>query len=248
MNNSTISLNRLISLLKLTLQINFKRILYTTCIGLGVWVVFLFSIWSFGDVRREMYFNKHEYLFVLSLYITGFIFSGSSFIRLCSKQGTIDYLMIPASNAEKFITEFLLTTFMYHLFFLLTYWIFSVVANSIMNSVFQAYFMPFSFNVAPHGLSLMVYVFIQSIFLFGAASFQKIPLIKTLVWALLVVAVIILLFYITASSIDYSKGTDELAMNRLFYGSLVYYWQYLVIPVGLVFWLLAFLKLKEKEA
>lgn len=248
MNNSTSSLQRLSSLVKLTLHLNLKRMLYTACIGLGVAIVYILIFWSYDVYNRDMIFSQHEYLFVLSLYISGFIFSGSSFVRFRSKQGTIDYLMIPASNTEKFISEVLLTTLVYPLFFLLCYWLFSSLANAILNSVFQASFMPFSVNIAPYGLDLMVYFFIQAIFLFGAASFQKTPLMRIVLWALLVATIIALLFYTAWLNFDYSKGTDELAMNKIFYSSLVYNWRFLAILVGLIFWLLAFLKLKEKEA
>tara|TARA_A100000171_G_scaffold47177_1_gene52852 strand:- start:1843 stop:2589 length:747 start_codon:yes stop_codon:yes gene_type:complete len=248
MNNSTISLQRLSSLVKLTLHLNLKRMLYTACIGLGVAVVYIFIFWGYNVYNRDMIFSRHEYLFVLSLYISGFVFSGSSFIRFRSKQRTIDYLMLPASNTEKFISEVLLTTLVYPLFFLLSYLLFSVMANGILNNVFQAFFMPFSVNIAPYGLDLMVYFFIQTIFLFGAACFQKNPLMKIVLWALLVATIIALLFYTAWLNFDYSKGTDELAMNKIFYSLLVYNWHFLAIPVGLVFWLLAFLKLKEKEA
>tara|TARA_R110001592_G_scaffold75098_2_gene227492 strand:- start:3159 stop:3917 length:759 start_codon:yes stop_codon:yes gene_type:complete len=252
MNNSTISLQRLGSLVKLSLHLNLKRMLYTVCIGLGVVIIYLFMFNSVGGINtimnRDMYFNQHEFFFVLSLYISGFVFSGSSFIRFRTKQGTIDYLMIPASNTEKFFSEVLLTTLVYPLFFLLIYWLFSVLANSMLNSVFPAFFMPFSLNIAPYGLGLMFYFFIQAIFLFGAASFQKIPLMKILLWILLVAVSIVLSFYVTASSVDYSKGTDELAAIRISESLLLYYWHFWAIPIGLVFWLLAFLKLKEKEA
>ncbi|KYG82302.1 hypothetical protein [Roseivirga echinicomitans] len=248
MNNSTISLQRLSSLVKLTLHLNLKRMLYTACIGLGFAILFIVIYWNMDVYYNDMVFSRHEYLFVLSLYISGFIFTGSCFIRFRSKQGTIDYLMLPASNTEKFISEFLLATLVYPLFFLLSYWLFSVIVNGVLNNISQAFFMPFSFNIAPYGLDFMVYFFIQTIFLFGAACFQKIPLMKIVLWALLVAAIIALLFYTAWLNFDYSKGTDELAMNKIFYSSLVYNWHFLTIPVGLVFWLLAFLKLKEKEA
>jgi hypothetical protein len=248
MNNSVISFARLTSLVKLTLHLNLKRMLYTACIGLGFAILFIVVFWNMDVYYNDMVFSRHEYLFVLSLYISGFIFTGSSFIRFRSKQGTIDYLMIPASNSEKFISEFLLTTLLYPLFFLLSYWLFSVVVNGVLNNISQAFFMPFSLKVAPYGLDLMVYFFIQAIFLFGAASFQKIPLMRILLWALLVAAIIALLFYTAYLSLDFSKGTDELAINKLFYSSVVYNWHFLTIPVGIVFSLLVFLKLKEKEA
>ncbi|WP_141655465.1 hypothetical protein [Roseivirga seohaensis] len=248
MNNSTISLQRLSSLVKLTLHLNLKRMLYTACIGLCFAILFIVIYWNMDVYYNDMVFSLHEYLFVLSLYISGFIFTGSSFIRFRSKQGTIDYLMIPASNSEKFSSEVLLTTLVYPSFFLLSYWLFSVIVNGVLNNISQAFFMPFSFNIAPYGLDYMVYFFIQAIFLFGAASFQRAPLMKLILWALLIAAVIALIFYVAWLNFDYSKGTDELAMNKIFYSSLVYNWHFLTIPVGLVFWLLAFLKLKEKEA
>ncbi|WP_323755880.1 hypothetical protein [Roseivirga sp.] len=248
MNNSTISLQRLTSLVKLTLHLNLKRMLYTACIGLGFAILFIVIYWNMDVYYNDMVFSLHEYLFVLSLYISGFIFTGSSFIRFRSKQGTIDYLMIPASNSEKFSSEVLLTTLVYPLFFLLSYWLFSVIVNGVLNNISQAFFMPFSFNIAPYGLGLMVYFFIQTILLFAAVTFQKTPLMKIILWALLVAAVIALIFYVAWLNFDYSKGTDELAMNKLFYSSVVYNWHFLTIPVGVVFSLLVFLKLKEKEA
>lgn len=248
MNNSTISLQRLSSLVKLTLHLNLKRMLYTACIGLCFAILFIVIYWNMHVYYNDMVFRQHEYLFVLSLYISGFIFTGSSFIRFRSKQGTIDYLMIPTSNSEKFSSEVLLTTLVYPLFFLLSYWLFSFLVNGVLNNISQAFFMPFSFNIAPYGLGLMVYFFIQAIFLFGAASFQKIPLMKISLWILLVAVSIVLSFYVTASTIDYSKGTDELVMRRISDSLVLYYWHFWAIPIGLVFWLLTFLKLKEKEA
>ncbi|MFT6216335.1 MAG: hypothetical protein ACJAS3_002744 [Roseivirga sp.] len=248
MNNSVIDFSRLFSLIKLNLHFNLKRVLFTAGIGLGIATVYLFMFWATRILDEELYFNQHEYLFVLSLYISGFIFAGSSFAQLRSEQGTRDYLMLPASKTEKFIIEAFISAFVYPLFFLLSYWVFSLVANSMLNNVLQTFYMPFSLNIAPYGLALFVYFFIQPVFLFGAVNFQKMPLIKTLLWILLIAASIALLIYCSWLNIDYSEGIDELAMNKPLYSPLVYYRHYLIIPVGLVFCLLTFLKLKEKEA
>ena len=248
MNNSVIDFGRLGSLMKLNLHFNLRRMLYTAGIGIGMTLIICLYMLSLGTLEDQMYFNQHEYLFILSLYISGFVFSGNSFIRLRSLQSTRDYLMLPASSTEKFIIEVLLTTVLYPFLFFIIYWLFSLLFNAILDSVSQAFFMPFSLNVAPYQRALMVYFFIQSIFLFGAASFQKTPLIRTSLLFLLTVGFIVLFVYVAWFFYDLDKGMDELAMNKLFYSSAVYYRHYFVILLGLLFWVLTYLKLKEKEA
>ena len=216
----------------------------------GIFSVFIFLNMAFGwsGGRSMEAFFKTGYL------ISGFFISGMAFSNFRSKEKTISYLALPASLTEKFISELLLTTIGFTVIYTFTFYIF--------NSAFY-FIRPVTFvNIADIGIlkTIKYYLILQSVFLAGAATFRKAPVFFTgfvLFIAGVIFAIVVALLFrelsgiVSSSHIEYFSSRT---LNKLFHYSnykddLLYVvprfmFTYLLAPV---FWIVTYLKLKEKE-
>ena len=221
--------------------------LYTVLAALGLGFILTILVMVMGSIKSKPIFEEHEANFVFVLIVFGSLFSAGAFQANRSKAGITEYLMIPASTWEKFISEALLS-FSFSFVFYIVYWLYALIINSFLSGMVNAYFMPFNLDLSYYCLALVSYVFGIGIFQFGAITFRQMPFLKVLLWALPFFAIVFLL----KTSADLSQnsliGYDEYTHRSISYTPLVQYSTYLAIPVGFIFWVLTYLKLKEKEA
>jgi hypothetical protein len=116
------------------------------------------------------------------LYVAGLIFTSMSFNELANKPHGIDYLLLPASHLEKFLTTLLITT----IGFLLVYHVAFLLAAKAMDTII-------SIRTGAHMRNDLTkseghdewqwnyyfWVVAQAIFFLGAVYFHKYSLIKT---------------------------------------------------------------------
>ena len=123
--------------------------------------------------------NFHLGLLSPLLLIGGYIVSSRAFIEMHSRVKSHDWFMLPASNSEKFLSKWLLTSFVYAIAIICLYFVFSLVSGGIgalLTHQKLVVFNPFSKNVL---LLLLHYGVTQSIWLLGAAFFRKNNFLKT---------------------------------------------------------------------
>lgn len=209
--------------------------------------------------------------YAILLFGAGLIFTGFSFMQLGEKPRGIDYLLLPASHFEKFLTTLLITTvgflLVYHIAFgTATFLSFAIVSlgrhsqgmdrifhDDFRNDITQLYHWWFM---------------CQAIMLLGAAYFPKYSVIKTLfavfifvlVIGLVNAAFINMLFYghlmhwaasapffgvaITEHSHVEEYRSVFLEAPQWMRDGLYFAWRF-ILPPSL--WVLAYFRLKDKE-
>ena len=235
--NNTFSFSRFARLLRLTLFQEKQRALLTLLISLGIALFFCLLNYAVSTLlTHQKVFNVHEYFFLVSLFIGGYLFSGAAFVPFRQRPSTYRYLMLAASPLEKYLAQWLIHFLLFPVVYLLAYGLFSVLFNFLAPIAYPAFYLRFSLSPGVW-VSLLVFTFIQPIWLFGAASFAKMPLIKTSLWGGLLVILIIfgLVFF-------YEPNT-----YTAFFPRALYVFAYLLPPIGLLFALLTYWTLQEKE-
>ena len=168
--------------------------------------------------------------------------------------------MIPASVFEKFTMKLLMTTVVWTTGITLLYWLFANVTGYFANYYFGYSFIPFDPFENPNWLIIKLYLVIQSVFILGAAYFNRFTFFKTsfsVVILALGIAFLTLLFFriIFASYFDSLFEPMENIMmvpNQAFQDFAQYtlwplvqnvFW-YVLAPL---LWVVAYFKLKERE-
>lgn len=120
--------------------------------------------------------------FLIGLYVAGLIFTSKSFSELGNKSRGIDYLLLPASHLEKFLTTLLITTIgflaVYHVAFFL-----AVKAGegiiSLRNGTPLVNDLAYNREADNWYINYFIWFVAQAMFLLGTVYFQKYSLIKT---------------------------------------------------------------------
>jgi len=213
-----------------------------------------------GGLESKVHYGN----FASILFIFGFIFTSTAFREAHKKLLNHNYLMLPASTLEKFIGKLLLYSAGFAVASVVIYWIFSLIANLVIEVFLGAYYP--SFFIFDKFIWQMVghYLILQSVFMLGAVWFRKNNFIKTII-ALVLFSIIMSLISSLVTwivfndyfwtlvrgdfnfNIDFSTGFD---MNRLeLFGSgavtlfkIIYFG--LLAPLC---WFGSWLKLKELE-
>ena len=140
----------------------------------------------------------HTIAYPIILMLGGYIVSSMAFYELGNKPKAIFYLNLPGSIFEKLFSKLLITTIVYIFSSLILYYVFTFIAASISQLLFNKshpVFNPFHPGVM---LCMRLYLVTQSIFLFFSASFRKNVFLKTIL-VLFSLAVFLQIFVILVS-------------------------------------------------
>ncbi len=224
-------------------------------------VVFAFLMLIFTIVASDHSdADFHQVWYPIVLLAGGFYFTSTSFNVLNRKEQRMNYLSIPASIFEKFSLKLLITTLGYTVMATLLYWLFSESVNAITQRYFSFSFWefnPFSeFNL----FFIKLYIVIQSVFILGAATFNRFSFFKTL-FALGLIYIALSLFGWLLFRIIFADLFDGLLVPRdnitvfpsyrfqdfvefTAWPLLQNIFWYVMAPI---FWVVAYFKLKERE-
>ena len=122
----------------------------------------------------------HMIYFTLVLLIGGFIISSRSFMELHAKTRNHDWLMLPASTFEKFLSRLLFASVGVGVGAVVYFFLFSLLASGLSALLFgrpYTIFNPFDGTV---WMLVLRYVVLQSVFFAGAAYFKRAHFIKTI--------------------------------------------------------------------
>ncbi|WP_343744353.1 hypothetical protein [Chitinophaga sp.] len=206
-------------------------------------------------------------VYYFGLFFGGLLFTSMAFSDLANKEKGSQFLMLPASQFEKFLTIFLVTTVGY----LLVYHIAAYSALLFLNRV----------SLIRHEVSLLIdwefldwkdghiyiyfaYIFFHAVFLLGAVSFGRLAFIKTLVTILLCLVCLYLLNtlfvwilfgrntptpfqnapFILVGTHGGKFKTDVFVISEKMVHSYAFIAQYVLAPV---LWTIAYFRLKDKE-
>lgn len=244
-------LSRFWLLLKMELFRSKKAILMT--------IVITFGVLCTGQVLEIIFedkkvFDSHSESYSFALIIGGFILSSLAFSDLTNNLRRYNYLTLPASTLEKFLSMWLLTSVGWTFLHTIVYTIYAFMANLIA----PVFFSHIAFGAfAPMGevpMETMKYYFVfQGIFLVGAVHFQGFVFPKTLFTLILFAALCGTIVYFmmaetfmtdhectSASECVLLKRIEAHGICRL----ITLFW-WLLAPLC---WVITYLGLKDQEA
>ena len=259
------NITRFIALLKRDVFENARSVLLALFTILGIYTVILvLSAIVFNNTTLAMFPDKAYYIL---FFIAGIFISGMAFSDFRNKEKTMYYLMLPASSLEKFLSMFLLTTVGFVIIYTTLFAGFNLLNILAIKSILGDVSIPFlGFVFADFIDMFLVYLSVQSLFLFGATMFKKSPLFYTFLFSF--VAAILYSFiqvmmakylfsdlvdvvgsssgaHIVSTSSDFSFGqmyngdtsAISLQVSHIFFSY--------IFPLAL--WVAVWFKIKEKE-
>jgi len=253
--NEVFSLPRFFNLLKEETSSGHRMTLIITSV-IFVFLSFIFILNGSDHGTPEF----HEVWYAIVLLAGGFYFTSTSFDELNRKEERMNYLAVPASIFEKFSMKLLITTLGYLIGLTLIYWLFSELINLITLKYFDFQFDTFNPFEDHYPLLIKIYLVVQSIFILGAATFNRFSFFKTLfvlgliglilgifsgICFRLIFADLFQGFFIPKDNIrvmpsiqfrDFMEYTVWPLLQNLFW--------YVLAPV---LWVIAYFKLKERE-
>ena len=197
-----------------------------------------------------MVLYEHSTPYAFTLLAGGFILSSLAFRDLGNNLRRYNYLTLPVSAFEKFLSMWLLSSFGWILLYTLIYTIYTVFANTIGQLLFHDIafetFNPFG----PFAFKFMRFYFVlHGIFLAGAAHFKGYPFPKTLLTLIIFGAFCGLITYIIMRGMFDFECTSEsnpLIGMRVYNIWLVVKWLFWWLLAPLC-WVITYLGLKEQE-
>jgi hypothetical protein len=196
-------------------------------------------------------FDSHAANYTFFLLVGGFILSSLAFNDLSNSLRRYNYLILPASTFEKFISMWLLTCAAWIIMFTLTYFVYALIANSIGHFFFKnVTFLAFDPTKIPVN-SIGYYLVFQAILLVGAVHFKGYVLPKTIFTVLLFGIVCGIIFYFIMANIIRTADECPPGYNPLEEKTLSEIWQvvkwlvkWVMAPLS---WVITYIGLKEQE-
>jgi hypothetical protein len=230
------SWHRLGLFVKSDLVINSSRI-FTFSATIFV-VLFLYSLIS----AKFIVDNFHPVLFLFVLFVGGLWLTSRSFVDLHDQERSSHFLLLPATNLEKFLGRLLLTTIGYMVGTVLIFYVVSLLVAGFTWLVFgkiSVIFQPMHKDMVHF---LAIYMVYHSIFFLGAVYFKTNNFSKTnlclcglgLVFFLL--AVIIFWIFLGVNIFDGWRVLNDITLGLIFA---------IILLPGI--WLAAYLRLCESE-
>jgi hypothetical protein len=161
------------------------------------------GIFFIDEYQRNYIQDTYQFFYVITMILGGAYISSRAFYEYRNTANGFSYFMLPASTFEKFLVPALFSGIFYFLIYTLIYWTlayFTLAFWSIVYSFDMQLLNPFT---EQSGLGsnnmLLIFLFIQPIFLLGSIVFRKNHFIST---GISLFIVFIVLFFL---SMTYSK-------------------------------------------
>lgn len=263
--NNLFSLGRFMLLFKQSFMVN-KKLIGISLAGL-TGIIFI-SLVLFQSVSKFQIWNPGRSMatFQLFFFSLGIVYSSLSFPAFRSKEKTMFYLMLPASNFEKFIFEFLTRIIAFILFMPFIFWMTANIEGAIVHRFipesigfyyrfpFETFLKTFNHKDALEGwhkfrnIQICLFAFVAAFA--GASYFSKSPLMKTLFMFLIIFGGFSLFTYLLYKGLNLTE--NSISGNRILFfknnDEVISYFAMAVIAVNLALLSIAWFSLKEKEA
>jgi len=238
-------------LLKVELFRSKKAIGMMLVITLGMLILFGLLLDIIVSNIRLVYDHHENY--AASMMIGGFILSSLAFMDLSSSLKRSNYLTLPASTLEKFLSMWLLTSVGWVVLYTLTFWLYTLLVNPIAALLFGSItFQPFE-PFGEFSITVIQYYFVlQGIFLVAAAHFKGYVFAKTVFVLVLFTLIIgIISYFVMRDSflVDHecTAGHCEILVAiEAHTGWQIVKWLFWWTVAPLC-WIITYLGLKEKE-
>jgi hypothetical protein len=258
---NSFSFQRFILLLKLSLQVNKKLILISLSTVTGTLFI---GLWLLQSMVNFEYWDSSSYMttFFFIFLILGFIYTSKSFPAFRSTTKSLSYLMLPVSNSEKYVFEFLTRVLVFIVFMPILFWIVSNIEGRIVHSIepqlvnykfsFFETISKFSKSEKPGNWGILAIA--QSVFFVfagaftGASHFSKSPLVKTLLTFSTIVAGYFLYSMLLFKGLhmkEYEHASNSLFLHKNY---ALIFTAVSVTLINITLLAIAWFSLKEKEA
>ena len=189
------------------LQQQWKRIWISTLALCGAGLIaYLTNLEPAGAVKPALYVA----LFPIALLAGGLLFTSAIFADLHHPLQRFQYLTLPCSNVERFLSRYLLTGPLYYLYVLVVYTAFDWLAAAIANALAGTRAAPFE-PFEPRMIQVMfTYFALQALMFGGAIFFRSHALVKTALGLVLIAFGLTALQMLTARVFYWSYFTSLL--------------------------------------
>ena len=212
--------------------------------------------WLSNIGKPETDYNTMVYLFYVAVFISGFWFSSYIFSELHKPSKAYKYLTLPASNIEKLVSSWLIssvgTVVISFIFINLTSLALAVLCKFIFGIDFKLLYINEDYRFWE---IILKFIILQPLFLSGAIVFSKNNFFKTILWLLLfafTMALVSFLFtyLILPGEFRFQSNSfeDIPALIDFFEGPVVKASEFvLTYVIGPFFLIVSYFKLKESE-
>ena len=217
----------------------FNRFIYVTRYILNKDISELLKLWfEFAIIyfAFNIIFSGFSDFYYFFLFLVGMQLSCNAFSDLYDKKKCTNWLLLPGSLFEKFLSNLIIYSVAFYAFITLAY-IAGAGFASFIRIMFlgqDSFFIFYSITLD----SFLAYLFFQSIFLMSGLYFRKLAIIKTFI--------VILPFLIFVSPLfDFVNNTKETGVYNFFIKIVIVIVVYILVP--LCCWKIAYLRIKEVE-
>jgi hypothetical protein len=248
-------------LIKLSLRVNKKLILISLAAVTGTLFIGLFLLQAMVNFE---YWGQDEYMttFFFIFLILGFIYTSQSFPSFRSKTKSLSFLMLPASNSEKYVFELLTRIISFVAFLPLLFWIVANIEGRIVHHYAPEMInYKFSFidtiseffKTKKPGNWGFLAITQTILFLFiaaftGASHFSKSPLLKTLLTFSTIVAGYFLFSFLLFKGLNLNEYHPSPNSMFFYKNNAVVFLAMAGVLINLSLLAVAWFRLKEKEA
>jgi hypothetical protein len=230
---------------------------YAWFIGIGIMIHFvLLLLMLAGDGLRSMRTNSQQVVYYAGLFLTAPIFAARYFQAMARRESALIILMRPASVFEKWLLAFLVVAILYPIAYTMAFYVCNfpayMIAQPVMRAVstdisdYQLFFIltePEPGALITVALSLTSY---QAFGVLGSLYFKRMPFIKTLVIAFLILLVSIFISIIFDARVEqlmsyWINHSEHLTVRQWLYP---FAW----ISVPALLWMACYFALNEREA
>ena len=241
---------------------NIKMVSFGYLITIGL-VLFILLI-DADKASSHLWLNFNQ-IFQISIFVVGVIIAGLSFTSFRTKELSISYLTLPASNLEKLVSQLLIVTIgvmiSYTLVFFISQFLFIAIGKAFY-TIEIGFFNPFDIeNLQNIGILIIG----QSMFMAGASFFRKNAIIKSGVFIFILWMILFGIFgYLMSTTIsnlpnnvgliaDFGISNTHINYNALNIIETKYlltsqilsvFFNYLLFPILMV---ITYFNIKEKE-
>jgi hypothetical protein len=245
------SLQRFILLMKRHMTLNHKTWLTGfAAIGGLLIIISQFQIFTSGGVLNLAVLVNTGTTFIL---IGGFLLTSMAYNELHSPARSQFLLILPATNLEKLLSHWFVTSFLYvalaNIALFLSVLVASIISALVYGSTIE-FFNPFT---EQNARIMGTYIVIQSIFLLGALYFRRNNLLKTLLAIFLVMMVLsmwsgLIVYILGVPSGDYNAESVSPVVANFFEFTLpriagIIFW----VVLAPFFLIVSYFTLKERE-
>lgn len=258
MMNNTFNLNRFIKLFKRHSIANYKPYLMLLLFLVGGLTITL----SYSSSHTNSFLSVDQYtIFKIILFISAPIFTAGIFGELSTQSKSINYLMLPASNLEKWLVAWLYSFVIYLIIYTACFYMVNCIVIQIANATAKVPLELVNIFDPEHELvsDLLIFALLHALSFFGSVVFRKHQILK--VGSILLVAYFGLLN--TNTAVLTAMFNLEVSMGSLFDSVSIiddknYYQikespmisslsQYSFLIVTGMIWMATYYRLKERE-